>query len=372
MKSAILSEPKIMSKESLKSVIGKFPRCGCAHLLTPLEKMEKLSNRLGGVNLFIKRDDQTGLAFGGNKARKLDFIMADVLAQKCDSVITWAGVQSNWCRQTVAAARKVGVKPILILFKRPNLPADADGNLFIDLLFDSEIKIVEVESDKNIMELGEVRDVVEEAAEAERRKGNNPYIASIGGSMLEGSMTKPLGAISYVNAFLEILEQTEAQNVKPDYIVLAAGSGSTQAGLMVGAELVSPNTKVVGITVSEDKATMKHCVETIAGQTFAEFGFPATNYQKENMIVFDDYVAGGYGILNEETARALRLVAETEGILLDPVYTGRAMVGLIDLIEKGYFKKDDNVVFLHSGGTPALFPYREKILDYLGNDGFAG
>ena len=359
------------SKESLKNIIGEFSRCLCSHLPTPLEKMERLSRKLGGVNLFIKRDDQTGLAFGGNKTRKLDFIMADVLAQKCDSVITWAGVQSNWCRQTVAAARKVGVKPVLILFKRPGLPADADGNLFINLLFDADVKIVEVERGKNIMELDEVRDVIDEAAEKERRKGNNPYIAPIGGSMTEGSMTKPLGAISYVNAFLEIQKQTESQNVKPDYIVLATGSGSTQAGLIVGVQLASPQTKVVGISVSEDKRAMAHCVETIAEQTFREFGAASAN-NRENVIVFDDYIADGYGMLNEETARALRLVAETEGILLDPVYTGRAMVGLIDLIEKGYFKKGDNVVFLHTGGTPALFPYREKILDYLGNNHRAG
>lgn len=179
-------------------------------------------------------------------------------------------------------------------------------------------------------------------------------------------MTKPLGAISFVNAFLEILEQTEPYGENPDYIVLATGSGSTQAGLMAGAQLLSPKTKVIGISVSGDKSAMEHCVETIAGETFEEFG--SSNDPKEGVIVFDEYVKEGYGILNEETAKAIRLVAETEGILLDPVYTGRAMVGLIDLIEKGYFKKGDNVVFLHSGGTPALFPYREKILDYLENN----
>jgi len=362
----------LMDKESVSSIVASFPRCRVSHLPTPFERMENLSRRLGGeVNLFVKRDDQTGLAFGGNKARKLDFIMADVLAQKCDSVITWAGVQSNWCRQTVAAARKVGVKPILILFKRPGLPAECDGNFFINLLFDADVKIVEVERGKNIMELDEVRSVIEEAAEKERRKGNNPYIAPIGGSMTEGSMTKPLGAISFVNAFMEIQKQTNALDVNPDYIVMATGSGSTQAGLVVGAQLVNPQTKVVGISVSEDKATMAHCVETIAEQTFREFGATSEN-NRENVIVFDDYIKDGYGMLNEETARTLRLVAETEGILLDPVYTGRAMVGLIDLIEKGYFKKDDNIIFLHSGGTPALFPYREKILNYLGHNGYAG
>jgi D-cysteine desulfhydrase family pyridoxal phosphate-dependent enzyme len=369
MKTATISVQKTILKD-LNSVIDAFPQFACSHLPTPLERLEKLSDRLG-VNLLIKRDDQTGLAFGGNKARKLDFIMADVLAQNCNSVITWAGVQSNWCRQTVAAARKVSVKPILILFKRPNLPADADGNLFIDLLFDSEVKIIEVESGKNIMELGEVGKYIEEVAEAERRKGNKPYIAPIGGSMTEGSMTKPLGAISFVNAFLEMQKQTEALNVNPDYVILATGSGSTQAGLLVGAKLVNSQTKVVGISVSEDKRAMEHCVGTIAEETFEEFGAASLNH-RENVIVIDDYIAGGYGILNQETAHALRLVAETEGILLDPVYTGRAMVGLIDLIEKGYFKKGDNIVFWHTGGTPALFPYREKILDYLGNGNNAG
>ncbi len=370
MNTAIFFERNIISAESLRSVLDVFPRCTCSHLPTPLEKMENLSKKLG-VNLYIKRDDQTGLALGGNKARKLDFIMADALVQGCDSIITWAGLQSNWCRQTVAAARKVGIKPILILFNRPGLPAETDGNLFIDLLFDSEVKIVEMESGKNIMELGEVSSFIEEAAEEERRKGNKPYVAPIGGSMTEGSMTKPLGAISFVNAFLEMRRQAGERNINPDYVVLATGSGSTQAGLTVGAQLVTPQTKVVGISVSDEKTTMGICIETIVGQTFQELG-AARAKASEKVTILDDYIAEGYGILNQETARAIRLVAETEGILLDPVYTGRAMVGLLDLIEKGYFEKDDNIVFWHTGGTPALFPYREKILDYLGKSGAAG
>jgi 1-aminocyclopropane-1-carboxylate deaminase/D-cysteine desulfhydrase-like pyridoxal-dependent ACC family enzyme len=184
-------------------------------------------------------------------------------------------------------------------------------------------------------------------------------------------MTKPLGAISFVNAFLEMQKQTEVLDVNPDSIIIATGSGSTQAGLIVGAKLVNSQTKVVGISVSEDKATMEHCVGTIVEKTFEEFGATSLN-KRENVIFIDDYIAGGYGILNRETAHALRLVAETEGILLDPVYTGRAMVGLIDLVEKDYFKKGDNIVFWHTGGTPALFPYREKILDYLRNGSNAG
>lgn len=368
MSAAIISGHSAMPRKQLKSLVDAFPRCAISHLPTPLERMEKLSQKLGGVNLFIKRDDQTGLAFGGNKTRKLDLIMADVLAQGCDSVITWAGVQSNWCRQTVAAARKVGVKPILILFQRPGLPSERDGNLFIDLLFDSEVKIVEVGIEKNIMELAEVRSVIEIAAEAEWRKGNKPYIAPIGGSVTEGSMAKPLGAISYTSAFLEIMEQTEAQEASPDYVVMATGSGSTQAGLAAGAQITASSTKIVGISVSGDRAEVSRCVETIAGQTAAEFGAASAN-GKGSAIVFDDYIGDGYGMLNQQTADAIQLVAETEGILLDPVYTGKAMVGLIDLIEKGYFKKGDNIVFLHTGGTPALFPYREQILNYIGNRG---
>lgn len=369
MKSATLPSHKSISRTSLRDAIDRFPKCGISYLPTPMEKLENLSRRLG-VNLFIKRDDQTGLAFGGNKARKLDFIMADVLARGCNSVITWAGVQSNWCRQTVAAARKVGVKPVLVLFKRPNLPADMDGNLLINFLFDSDVKIVEVESGKNIMELAEVRSVVDYVAEEERKKGNNPYIAPIGGSLSEGSMTRPLGAISFVGAFLEIVEQAEARGAEPDCVVLATGSGSTQAGLMVGARLASPRTKVVGISVSEDKGAMSRCVEIIAEQTYGEFGSGPVG--SEEVIVFDEYIDDGYGILNQETADAVRFVAETEGILLDPVYTGRAMVGLLDLIKKGYFEKGDNIVFLHSGGTPALFPYREKLRGFLNNNGHAG
>jgi len=351
-----------MSKETLRDLVNKFPRCGIAHLPTPLEKMANLSQRLG-VKLFIKRDDQTGLAFGGNKARKLDFIIADVLAKKCDSIITWAGVQSNWCRQTAAAAGRVGVKPILILYQRPNLPAECDGNLFINHLFDAEMKIVEVEKDRNFMELAEVSDDVEEAAENERRKGNNPYLAPIGGSLTEGSMTAPLGAVSYVGAFLEIFDQCRQQKIKPDYVVLATGSASTQAGLQAGAELLSPNTEIVGISVSGDRSSVSKSVEIIAEQTFAALA--AADNRKPDVVVFDEYNGEGYGILNDATVRALRLVARTEGILLDPVYTGKAMAGLLDLIDKGYFEKGSNVVFLHSGGTPALFPYREQIIDYL-------
>ena len=352
------------TSELLIRLLDSFPRFRLSHLPTPLERLGALSRELEGVNLFIKRDDQTGLAFGGNKARKLDFIIADVLEQNANCLITWAGLQSNWCRQTAAAAIKLGIKPVLILFKRPSLPADFDGNLLLDHILGAKIQIVELGEKGTFMEYAAVKEVVEAVADEERGAGNRPYIAPIGGSLIEGSMTKPWGAISYVNAMVELLDQAAALNVEIDYVVHATGSGSTQAGLIVGAKLLKPDLRVVGISVAEDRATISRYVQLIADRTFQEFGMkPGIN--DEDIIVFDEYVKEGYGILNGETIEAIRFLASSEGILLDPVYTGKAMAGLNDLIKQRYFRKNANIVFLHSGGTPALFPYRKPILAYL-------
>jgi D-cysteine desulfhydrase family pyridoxal phosphate-dependent enzyme len=359
---AILDET--ISRESLKQMLDAFPKVSLAHLPTPLNRLSRLSRKLGGINAYIKREDLTGLAFGGNKARKLDFIMADVLAQKANSFITWAGIQSNWCRQAIAAARMVGVKPIVILFKRPMLPSVCDGNLLLDVILGAEIRTIELEKGKSFMELRQVEGIVESLAEEERKLGNRPYIAPIGGSLLEGSMLKPWGAISYVQALVELLDQADEEDVTIDYVVHATGSGSTQAGLIVGAHLVAPELRVVGISVSEDCETMRRYLRSIASRTLDEF-VPQTSVDENELIVFDEYIKGGYGILDQGTTRAIQLVAETEGILLDPVYTGKAMAGLLDLVNRGYFKPHSNIVFLHTGGTPALFPYRETIVSHL-------
>jgi L-cysteate sulfo-lyase len=352
------------SFENLKKKIGALPRVELAHIPTPLEPMKHFSKRLEKVNVFIKRDDQTGLAFGGNKARKLEFIMADVLEQKADTVITWAGVQSNWCRQTAAAAKKLGIKPLLILFKRPGLPYEYDGNLLLDVVLDSEIRIVESRAGQKMMEYEGVRSDVDGFADEVRRKGGRPYIAPIGGSLPEASMSKPWGAMGYVNAFMEIAEQAASRNIKVDAVVFATGSGSTHAGLLVGAKLLSPQTKIIGISVSETKETMARYVRTIAESSFDLLG-ETSEVHDEDIIVLEDYLKEGYGILNSEVAEAIRVVAETEGILLDPVYTGKAMTGLMDRVRKNSFEEGANIVFLHSGGTPALFAYREKLLGFL-------
>ena len=177
-------------------------------------------------------------------------------------------------------------------------------------------------------------------------------------------MTEPLGAISYTNAFLEIVEQAKKQKVEIDAIVLATGSGSTQAGLVVGAKALGGRTKVIGISVSSSRDSMVKLVSEIAATEINSLGLKMSIDPAE-IIVFDDYVGEGYGLLNKETVEAIRLTAETEGVMLDPVYTGKAMAGLIDLIKKGYFKKGETIVFLHTGGTPALFPYREKLIEFL-------
>lgn len=350
--------------QALKEKIESLPRVRLAHLPTRLEEMERLSARLGGLRLFFKRDDQTGLAFGGNKARKLEFIMADAVARKADTIITWAGVQSNWCRQTAAAAKKLGIEPVLILFKRPGLPYDYDGNLLLDFVFDSSIRLEELEPGRSMMEYEGVRAVVDAVAELERQKGRHPYIAPIGGSLPEASMTKPWGAIGYVNAFVEIFEQAASRGAEVDAVVLATGSGATQAGLLVGAQSISPRTQIVGISVSENRETMSRYVRNIAEETFALLG-KAARVEEDAVIVHQEYLREGYGILDEPVANAIRTVAESEGVLLDPVYTGKAMSGLIDLVQKGYFRRDARIVFLHSGGTPALFPYRDKLISFL-------
>lgn len=354
---------KFISEKRLRKQIERFPRIKIADLPTPLEEAKALSARLAGPRIFIKRDDQTGLAFGGNKGRKLDFIMADVLKKKADVVITWGGVQSNWCRSVAAATRKLGIQPILVLSKRPGLPAEYDGNLLLDYIFAADLRIVEAEAEKVLKE-EDIIEIVNSIAEDEKRNGHNPYIAPIGGSVIGGSMTEPLGAISYVNAFLEILAQAKEQKIRIDAIIVASGSGSTQAGLLVGAKAIG-NTKIIGISVSGKRESMAERVSSIAQETIKSLAL-GISIGPEDIIIFDEYVGEGYGVLNNETVEAIRLMAGTEGILLDPVYTGKAMAGLLDLIRKGYFKEGQNVVFLHSGGTPALFPYRDKILTYLG------
>ncbi|MGI8745517.1 MAG: D-cysteine desulfhydrase family protein [Bryobacteraceae bacterium] len=349
-----------LSLPDLDTALARFPRTTLAHLPTPLDKLPRLSRNLG-IDLYCKRDDQTGLAFGGNKTRKLEFIMGDVLAQGADTVITWAGVQSNWCRQTAAAANKLGIKPVLVLFKRSGLPSEMDGNLLLDSLLGADIRMIDLESGRKMMEFESLRDILDGIADEERKAGRKPYIAPIGGSAVEASMTQPLGALGYLQAVSELQKQAAAQGFHMDVIVVATGSGGTHAGLIAGVKLLCPETKLIAISVSDDRATISRCAKRIADQALQALGENVTTTD-EDVIVYDEYFGAGYGLLNRETAEVVRRVAATEGVLLDPVYTGKAMVGLLDLVRRGEIPAGSNVVFMHTGGTPALFPYRQELL----------
>jgi len=352
-----------LSIAEVKKRIDKFPRKTLIHLPTPFQKLENLSQMPGSPEVFIKRDDLTGLAFGGNKSRKLEFIISDVLDKKAEVIITWASLQSNWCLQTAAAARKFGIKPILLLFKTYELPEEYDGNLLLDFVLEADIRIRDAEKGK-VVTPEYAFEIIEDIVNEVKESGYNPYVAPIGGSMVGGSMDRPLGAVSYVNAFAEMLEQAEAQGIELDYVIHASGSGGTQAGLVVGAKALTENIKVLGISVSEEKESYGEEVLTIAQDTIKALDLDIS-ISKEDIILFDEYIGEGYGIVDKEVSEVIRLVATREAIMLDPVYTGKAMVAFVDLVKKDYFQKEDKVVFFHTGGTPALFPNKHKLFNFL-------
>ena len=343
--------------------IDRFPRVDLIHRPTPLRKLERLSARLGGPEIYIKRDDLTGLAFGGNKSRKLEFIVRDMLDKKADVVITWAGIQSNWCMQTAAAARTFGINPILVLFKTTDLPAAADGNLLLDVILGADIRILQAEKGK-IVKSAQAMDLLDEAGREVRGQGHRPYLVPVGGSLVRGDMDKPLGAVSYVASFAELLDQMRSGGVEPDYVVHSTGSGGTQAGLVVGAKALTTGCRIIGISASDPKGPFSDDVLEIARATDEALGL-GLEVLADDVVVFDEYLGEGYGIVDKAVAQVIRLVFQTEGIVLDPVYTAKAMIGLIDLIKTGFFKSTDKVLFLHTGGTPALFPNREKIVGLL-------
>ena len=249
------------------------------------------------------------------------------------------------------------------MFKTYDLPEEYDGNLLLDYILDADVIIKEAEKGKAVR-IGDILDMVEAVEDEVKELGHTPYVAPIGGSMVGGSMEKPLGAISYVNAFVELLEQAGKQGLEINYIIHSSGSGGTQGGLAVGAKALKEDMKVLGISVSEDKESYGKEVLTIAQDTVKALNLDLA-VEKEDIIIFDEYIKEGYGILNKEVSDALRLVAIKEGIFLDPVYTGKAMAALIDLVKKGYFKKEDKIVFFHTGGTPALFPNKQHLVNFL-------
>ena len=343
--------------------IDRFPHVDIIHRPTPFRKLDRLSARLGGPEIYVKRDDLTGLAFGGNKSRKLEFIIGDVLEKKADVVVTWGSLQSNWCMQTAAAARTFGLRPILVLFKPADQAATADGNVLLDVVLDADLRLLSAEKGR-IIKAPQAMETLEGVGKEVRAQGHRPYLVPVGGSLVRGDMDRPLGAASYVAAFAELLEQTRGAGFEPDYVVHATGSGGTQAGLVVGARSLCPSCRIIGISVSDPKGPFTDDVLEIARATDEAMGL-GLGIMADDVTVFDEYLGAGYGVVDRAVAETIRLVFQTEGIVLDPVYTAKAMIGLRDLIKTDFFKPTDKIVFIHTGGTPALFPNRERIFDLL-------
>jgi L-cysteate sulfo-lyase len=306
--------------------------------------MPNLTRLLGGPQLYVKRDDCTGLATGGNKARKLEFLIADALAQGADSVITHGAVQSNHVRQTAAAARKYGLRCAALLERRvPGYGSgyETTGNVLFDRLFRAELRLVAPGTDMDA--------ACADLAQAMRHAGARPYYIPGGGS-------NPVGALGYVNAALELLQQANDLGLPIDGVVHGTGSTGTQAGLVCGLEGAHAGIDVLGICVRRPAAAQEEAVLELAGATADHVGITG-GVQRARVRANGDYVGPGYGIPTEATIEAIRLAAEHEGLLLDPVYSGKAMAGLIDLCRRGCFTPGQNIVFLHTGGAAALFAY---------------
>jgi L-cysteate sulfo-lyase len=323
--------------------LTRFPRERLAHLPTPLEPMPRLTRELGGPALWVKRDDCTGLGIGGNKTRKLEYVLADALARGADTIVTVGAIQTNHGRQTAAAAARLGLRCVLVMSNRVGRETTSyleSGNVLLDRLFGARIEIRPPETD-----LGAA---MEEIADGVRRDGGRPYLLPVGAS-------NALGSLGYVGCALEIRDQDASARLDVSRVVTASGSAGTQAGLLVGLE--DSGIPVTGICVSRSGEEQEDKVHALAGETADLLGVPAV--ARDRVVALGEYVGEGYGVPTEAMVEAVSLVARTEGMLLDPVYSGKAMAGLIDLIRQGRIGPEETVVFVHTGGIPGLFAYPE-------------
>jgi D-cysteine desulfhydrase family pyridoxal phosphate-dependent enzyme len=340
----------VIQQQPLELVQRRLENQARAHLAdlpTPLELLPNLSEQLH-IQLWIKRDDQTGLALGGNKARKLEFLLADALNQGADTVITTGGSQSNHARMTAAACRQLALDCYLVL-DRGRHPHN--GNLLLDELFGAHIELLESS------ELAAATACMEALAAELRAAGHRPYVVPRGGGV-------PAGAIGYVQAVVELSHQLNERRIKPDYLYLATGSGGTHAGVLAGATIVGLPFEIQGISVSRPRAAQEAHVWELANRTLEYLGLDAC-VARAAVHVDDGFIGGGYGQPTPEMWETLRMVARADGLLLDPVYTGKAMAGLLAHVRQQIIPKDAIVIFLHTGGTPALFAYAEELLATL-------
>jgi D-cysteine desulfhydrase len=319
------------------------PHLSLAFLPTPLHPLARLSAHLNGPEIWIKRDDMTGLASGGNKTRKLEFLLAAAVAQGCDYVITVGGVQSNHCRQTAAAAAQLGLGCGLVF--RGAKPAEVQGNFLLDQLCGAHIYWAG-ELERSVM--------AQEVARQVKAIGRKPFIIPLGGSNV-------VGATGYVAAMRELTQQLEHNKLNVDFIVVASSSGGTQAGMTLGAHVYDFRGRILGIAIDSSAETLTTQVAALATATATHLGLGLLPIA-DRIEVNGEYSEPGYGVVTQIEREAIQMVAQKEGILLDPVYTGRAMAGLIDLIRWGAFTRRQRILFWHTGGLPALFAYTNELL----------
>ena len=330
--------------KDLATQLAEFPRVTLGHLPTPLEPMDRLSEMLGGPRLWVKRDDCTGLSSGGNKTRKLEYLMADAQKQGADTIITQGATQSNHARQTAAAAAKLGMGCHILLEDRTGSNDQSyimSGNVLLDRLHGASVSKRSGGTDMNAE--------MEALADELGNQGKKAYIIPGGGS-------NPIGALGYVNCARELVDQANGMGLHIDALVHATGSSGTQAGLVVGLAAIQSDIHLLGIGVRAPQEKQEGMVYDLAQKTAAYLGTDV-EIARSDVRANCEYVGAGYGIPTEGMVAALKLLAETEGLLFDPVYSGKGLDGLIDLTRKGHFDGMDNVVFLHTGGSAALFGY---------------
>lgn len=344
--------PRFSSGKSqllLPDCLSQKPRLPLANLPTPLQTARRLTQRLAGPEILIKRDDLTGLATGGNKTRKLEFLLADALNQNAGCLITVGGPQSNHCRQTAAAAARIGLPCHLVIGGFP--PPHLQGNLFLDRVLGTQMHWSGTTNRTQ---------KIEEVAASLRSAGATPYTIPVGGSTA-------IGALGYVVAMVELCDQLAAANRSVDRILFATSSGGTQAGIVVGAALTGFTGQVLGISIDQvpdeqSSVKYKQFVTQLANDTAQSIGCTAQFSPKDININYD-YLGQGYGVVGDLEREAVKLMAQTEGILVGPVYTGRALGGLIDLIRKGIVSANETILFWHTGDETALHAYTHEFAE---------
>lgn len=337
----------MMSRKELQRRLDAINRVQLAHLPTPLDHVERFTKALAGPDIWIKRDDMTGLAFGGNKTRQLEYVFADMLAKGADTLVAGAYTQSNWCRQMTAAAKKLGLDISLILIHGEKGPT-LQGNLLLDHLMGADVTVVDLPTMEDIQPLLNAK------GDELRRQGRKPYVVEP-----LGVDSLAIGALGYVGAALELDQQLTSIGVEPDYLYVC-GANMTPAGMALGFKALGREIKLVNITPIQWSMPRNVDIARIANATADLLGLDV-QIDADDIESHDDYIGERYGVVSEAGREALKLLARTEGIILDPVYSSKALAGLIDHCRRGHLGADDTVIFIHTGGMPALFAYANDL-----------